>query len=230
MSRCTVPVNPAAACVHSARFGWLNLGGISLFLLAMALACRLARAGENDGGTVDFAESVLPILTKAGCNSGACHGAAAGRGYLNLSLYGSRPNQDYQAIVHAPGGRLLDLQRPEESLLLLKPGGFLDHGGDVRLDPESPAYSTVLRWLKSGAKAGSLETVRNIAILPQESIAVAVGQTARVKIQVDWRNRQEFAHAEHIAIDGAFPAGKRLDAPVQYLHELDQILLTASRP
>lgn len=48
---------------------------------------------------VDFDHDVIPVLTKAGCNTGACHGAAIGRGGFKLSLYGSDPVADYQQLL-----------------------------------------------------------------------------------------------------------------------------------
>ena len=54
---------------------------------------------------VDFRTQVAPILTKAGCNAGACHGAAAGRGGFKLSLLGANPASDYDAIVREAKGR-----------------------------------------------------------------------------------------------------------------------------
>ena len=44
---------------------------------------------------VSFQTEILPLLTKAGCNSGACHGAAAGRGGLRLSLFAADSRADY---------------------------------------------------------------------------------------------------------------------------------------
>ena len=41
--------------------------------------------------TWSFRNHVIPMLTRAGCNSGACHGALAGKGGLKLSLRGYDP-------------------------------------------------------------------------------------------------------------------------------------------
>ncbi len=41
--------------------------------------------------SIDFDLDVLPVLTRAGCNAGSCHGAAVGRGGFHLSLWGSNP-------------------------------------------------------------------------------------------------------------------------------------------
>ena len=53
---------------------------------------------------VDFENDLIPIFTKFGCNAGACHGAAAGRGEFKLSLFGGNPQADYEAIVRQLAG------------------------------------------------------------------------------------------------------------------------------
>src|SRR5262245_38987355 len=39
----------------------------------------------------NFRNHVIPVLTKLGCNSGACHGAAAGKNGFKLTLRGYDP-------------------------------------------------------------------------------------------------------------------------------------------
>ena len=41
------------------------------------------------GATPSFRNQVIPVLTKIGCNSGACHGAAAGKNGFHLTGVGS---------------------------------------------------------------------------------------------------------------------------------------------
>ena len=41
-----------------------------------------------------FRNQVLPVMTKVGCNSGACHGAAAGKNGFKLTLRGYTPDPD----------------------------------------------------------------------------------------------------------------------------------------
>ena len=83
----------------------------------------------------DFELDIVPILTKAGCNAGACHGAAVGRGEFKLSLYGGDPNADHRAIALALKGRRVNLNQPELSLILLKATETVEHGGGCRLNP-----------------------------------------------------------------------------------------------
>jgi hypothetical protein len=100
---------------------------LSLFLLSPVIAA----AGEPD--RIDFDTQIVPILTKAGCNSGACHGAAAGRGEFHLSLYGGDPAFDFESIALELEGRRVNLAHPEQSLLLLKGTESISHEGGPRL-------------------------------------------------------------------------------------------------
>jgi len=81
---------------------------------------------------VEFKREVLPVLTRAGCNAGACHGAALGRGGFRLSLLGYDPAFDHAQIVQSAEGRRVVLSDPERSILLLKPTLALEHVGGER--------------------------------------------------------------------------------------------------
>ncbi len=52
----------------------------------------------------NFAEDVVPILTRAGCNSGGCHGKGDGQNGFHLSLFGYDPEGDHAAITRDRGG------------------------------------------------------------------------------------------------------------------------------
>src|SRR5688500_10928118 len=63
-------------------------------LLWMACATTLAAAEP-----VSFDRDVMAVLSKAGCNFGACHANTNGKGGLKLSLRGEDPAGDYVALV-----------------------------------------------------------------------------------------------------------------------------------
>src|SRR3954453_1643767 len=88
----------------------------------------------------DFATRVVPVLTKAGCNAGSCHGAALGRGGFRLSLLGYNPDFDHDSLVQEFEGRRVNTSRPERSLALRKATGGLDHEGGPRLTSEGEGY------------------------------------------------------------------------------------------
>ena len=53
----------------------------------------------------DFRTHVEPVLTRAGCNSGSCHGALAGKGGFKLTLRGYDPQADHFVLTRQAGGR-----------------------------------------------------------------------------------------------------------------------------
>jgi len=97
----------------------------------------------------DFALDIVPILTKAGCNSGQCHGAAQGKGGLALSLFGYDPEADHATMTRGLEGRRVDPFQPESSLLWMKPTLTIPHAGGLRLRPESAEADRVRRWIES---------------------------------------------------------------------------------
>ncbi len=100
---------------------------------------------------LNFINDVAPVLTKAGCNAGACH-AKAGMGQrgFRLSLLGFEPEEDYEHIVKEGKGRRVFPTAPEESLLLLKAANIVPHGGGKQLDPQSEDYRMLVRWIGEG--------------------------------------------------------------------------------
>ncbi len=98
-----------------------------------------------------FRNDVLPVLTRLGCNSGACHGAAAGKNGLRLTLRGYAPEVDHDVLTRQALGRRINKTAPAESLFLLKATGAIVHGGGVRTTPESPEYRLLGDWIAEGA-------------------------------------------------------------------------------
>jgi hypothetical protein len=119
---------------------------------------------------VSFTEDVLPALTKAGCNQGACHGGQFGQGNFKLSLLGFAPEQDHPAIVRESGQRRVALVSPNDSLLLQKAVAAIPHGGGQRMVAASAEFQTLTQWIKSGA-VGPLKDepkIADIAVMPYE--------------------------------------------------------------
>lgn len=99
---------------------------------------------------ISFAHDVAPILSKAGCNAGACHASQYGKGAFKLSVFGFAPDEDYRAIVREWSGRRVDRVEPKNSLLLLKPTLAVPHGGNRRLTVGSIEYETLKSWIAGG--------------------------------------------------------------------------------
>ena len=102
---------------------------------------------------VSFRNHVVPVLTKAGCNSGPCHGAAAGKNGFKLTLRGYDPELDYLTLTRQAGARRVNRVEPATSLMLLKPTLAVSHGGGKRFSPRSPEYHVIADWIASGSPA-----------------------------------------------------------------------------
>ena len=98
-----------------------------------------------------FELDIVPILTKQGCNMGACHGKARGQNGFALSLLGFDPEFDYESLTQNARGRRVFPAAPDKSLLLLKAIGEVPHGGGRRLEPGSQAFQTLEHWITVGA-------------------------------------------------------------------------------
>jgi hypothetical protein len=104
-----------------------------------------------NGSAPSFRNAVEPVLTKMGCNSGACHGASAGKGGMKLTLRGYDPDTDHAVLTHQAGGRRVSPMEPARSLMLLKPTASVPHGGGQRFPVNSPEYRRLATWIGAGA-------------------------------------------------------------------------------
>jgi hypothetical protein len=132
---------------------------------------------------INFANQVVPIFTKAGCNSGGCHGKSGGQNGFRLSLLGFEPTEDYEHLVKEARGRRLFPAAPDRSLLLLKGVAALPHGGGKRLDENSDDYRLLVRWIRQGMPYGSTNdpVVDHIEVFPQQrTLALAAEQQLAV--------------------------------------------------
>ena len=132
--------------------------------------------------TVGFERDVLPIFTKVGCNTGSCHGAARGKDGFRLSLFGFDPLGDYQRITREIGIRRINLAVPDQSLLLLKATGSVQHSGGKKIEPGSKHYQTVLAWLQAGAPADAARppAVTKVDLYPTQMVLEGEGAKERL--------------------------------------------------
>ena len=137
-----------------------------------------------------FLNDVEPILTKAGCNMGACHGAASGKGGFKLSLLGYDPDTDFMAIARQKtAGRIAPVQ-PDQSLLLLKPTLKVVHRGGLRFRAGSPEYRLLRDWIAAGAPGPQAKEPNVIALETSPAVRkLAVGQTQRIRVTALYDNK-----------------------------------------
>jgi hypothetical protein len=135
---------------------------------------------------INFANQIVPIFTKLGCNAGGCHGKASGQNGFKLSLLGFEPEVDYTALVKEARGRRVFPAAPDQSLLLLKASGRTAHGGGKRMEAGSDEYKLVRRWIAAGMPVGDAKdpTVTRIEVKPDHRILTR-------------NNKQQFAVYAH---------------------------------
>jgi hypothetical protein len=118
---------------------------------------------------VTFERDVQPILTRGGCNSGACHGKQRGQNGFQLSLLGFDDDFDFDAIVRQARGRRIFPAVPERSLVLLKATATIPHGGGKRLTSGTREHDTLRRWMLGGLRrttGGATPELERISVTP----------------------------------------------------------------
>ena len=153
-----------------------------------------ARAGIEVRGIrsspPSFVNDVLPALTKTGCNMGACHGAAQGKGGFRLSLLGFDPDSDYQSLLQSAKYRRITPTNPENSLILRKPLLRVAHKGGKRLRADSGEYRILRDWIAFGmpAPASRHPKVTRLEVIPPLR-SLSIGQSQPVIVRAHFADR-----------------------------------------
>ena len=130
-----------------------------------------------------FRHEVMPVLSKAGCNMGACHGYSLGKGGFKLSLRGANATHDHEAIFNDAFGRRVSRLDPGKSLLIQKPAGDVPHRGGTRFPRNGLQHQILLKWVEQGAK-GDLDNqaeVDHVSISP-ERFVIEPGMRHRLQV------------------------------------------------
>ena len=139
--------------------------------------------GATNTPPVSFVNDIMPVLTRSGCNTGSCHGAARGKDGFRISLFGFDPQGDYHRITREIGVRRINLAVPKESLLLKKSIGAVPHTGGKLFGKDSDYYATMLKWLQDGAKIDPKDnqppTVDSVKIYPAQAVIEGEGSKQR---------------------------------------------------
>lgn len=134
-------------------------------------------------GDVTFEMDIQPLLTRFGCNAGACHGKSRGQNGFALSLLGFDSDYDYEQIVLASRGRRIQPAAAPSSLLLRKAAGQVPHGGGVRIPRDSEPYQLLQTWILNGAPRTPADAPKLVQVLvepesrslsPEESFQLSV--------------------------------------------------------
>src|SRR5437762_14164588 len=119
-------------------------------LRALATLILVGFPSASVAADVSFEREVMAVLSRAGCNAGACHGNLNGKGGFKLSLRGEDAAFDFSTLTRDMLARRIDRQRPERSLLLLKTTGGIPHEGGIRFSKLSAEYSVLHSWIAAG--------------------------------------------------------------------------------
>ena len=132
---------------------------------------------------LSFRHDVLPVLSKAGCNGGGCHGALAGKGGFRLSLNAYDPATDHYNITRELRGRRVEFNDPTRSLFLIKPTAAVRHKGGKRLHEDSKDYQILQKWIQQGAPGPSEKDAKLAWLeLTPGNARVKKGDTPQLKV------------------------------------------------
>ena len=209
--------NPGVAAVEDGIVRPVKDGETVLTIKAggqsRTVSVKVQKAGVDS--PVSFSREIIPILTKAGCNQGACHGAQHGRGGFKLSLLGFDAAFDHAQIVQSAEGRRVVVSDPESSILLQKPALLMDHKGGERFAPRSREYSYLRRWLEDGVPEPSPKDPEcvGLEVWPPHRIMVP-GEQQQILVKAKWKDgrvEDVTATAQYDTLNdgvaGANPAG-----------------------
>lgn len=190
---------------------------------ALLMCCRPGEAADDPSlpktesiEPVSFVRDVVPMLTKLGCNGGACHGAFQGRGGFRLSLWGFDPSADYAAIVTEDRGRRVFAAAPESSFVLLKPTLALPHAGGRRLKADTEEYEILRGWIAGGHPApteGDPSVVR-LKVEPGELVLDA-GERSSLRVEAVWSDGEVRDVTRWARFDGPLEQVARVSADGQ---------------
>jgi hypothetical protein len=165
----------------------MRIGTAFLVVLLASL-----RAGGAAAGELSFRRDVLPVLSKAGCNTGGCHGALAGKGEFRLSLDGYDPVTDHYNITRETRGRRVEFGDPARSLILVKPTAAVKHKGGRVLQPGSRDYNLLVEWIRQGAPGPKSDdpVLTHLEISPAQ-VLLNVGDRSQLKVLASYSDGKD---------------------------------------
>jgi hypothetical protein len=165
-----------------------TLLAVRLFVTILSLAVSLlsARAAE-----ISFVRDVMPVISRAGCNGGGCHGHRDGKGGFKLSLWGESPSLDLKAILDSE--KRANLKDPLASRLLRKPTLQTEHEGEKRFEVDSPEYAILRQWLETGAPddTASSPSLLALEVTPPSQILVEPETEVQLRIEATFADGEK---------------------------------------
>ena len=162
-----------------------NRTGFSLVVAVICLTPALtvvAETSEAEPLPVSFQNDVMAVISKAGCNAGACHGNKTGKGGFKLSLRGEDPAGDFNVLTRDVFARRTNALEPDQSLILLKATTQLPHEGGLRFKPDSDEYQTLRRWIAAGLPRDGATTpvLQKLEVTPGQQVLTAPADRVQI--------------------------------------------------
>ncbi len=224
-------VNPKLARLDHAALSPLADGRTELRVSykGRKLSIPVSISNATNQPPISFKLDVMPVFMKAGCNAGSCHGSSRGKDGFRLSLFGFDPDGDYYRLTREQIGRRINLAIPEESLIIQKGLGAVQHTGGVRFGTNSDLCKTLLTWLNGGAPKDppDIAKVIGIEIFPKSAVLEGSNALQRFIVRARYSNGTErdvtpltvFISnndgTAKVAEDGLVTAGQRGEAFIQ---------------
>lgn len=164
---------------------------------------------------INFTQEVVAAFTRAGCNSGACHGTPSGKNGFRLSLQGYLPDQDFEVLTREVFGRRTNPLQAENSLILTKGLAKIPHEGGKKLWNNEETYKVIEKWIAEGCKASPPESTPDLVsldILPK-------GRTLR----------NEATHQQVVVIAHFADGSKRDVTPLVKFNSSDEQVATVGK-
>ncbi len=157
-----------------------------LISVIAALICPL----QSQADPVSFRNEVMAVLTRGGCNQGACHGNQNGKNGFKLSLRGQDPQFDFESLTHDTLGRRTDRLSPSDSLMLMKATATVPHEGGKRFGVDSLEYGILQRWIAGGLRADTADTPRllRLEVSPARLVLFEPDATVNLKVAAFFSN------------------------------------------
>jgi hypothetical protein len=122
--------------------------------------------------SISFRNEVVPVLSKAGCSAGTCHGNKYGKGGFKLSLRSQDPDLDLLSLTRDASARRVNPMDANQSLLLLKPTTQVPHEGGLRFKKDSDEYRVLREWIAQGCRddIDTAPKLQRIEVAPAQQV------------------------------------------------------------
>lgn len=177
--------------------GWIVPRGSGQTQVTVAVAGQEHRIAVEvqlpvEEPAISFRHEVMPVLTRAGCNMGGCHGYSLGKNGFKLSLRGQDPEPDYFQVARDHASRRIDFQNSKASLLLGKATGQVPHEGGMRFGRDTLSYQILHTWIEQGVPGDLKDPAEVVAVrLVPDKLVLRPGQKHRLQLIARYQDGSE---------------------------------------